>query len=180
LDRSDEELVADCLGGDRSAFAQLVGRHQSRVIAMANRALRDGAQAEDLAQEVFVRAYRSLSRFEPSRRFGPWLMAITANRIRDHYKSRARRNEVPFEVDDLTPGEGSTPADQAAARQVLVRLEAGIGTLPEETREILRLRFMLGYDYEEVAETLSLPLGTIKSRISRARSALRHILGEVV
>ncbi len=179
MERSDEDLVADCLAGDRFAFAELVRRHQSRVVGMAHRALRDSALAEDLAQEAFVRAFRSLGKFEPGRRFGPWLMAIAANRIRDHHKSRQRRGEVEFEMDDVSASD-SSPVDQAAARELLTRLEAGIGDLPEETREILRLRFKLGYDYEEVAETLGLPLGTIKSRISRARSALRKVLGDVV
>lgn len=179
MERTDEDLVMDCLAGDRFAFAELVRRHQYRVVAMAHRALRDASLAEDLAQEVFVRAFRSLRKFEPGRRFGPWLMAIAANRIRDHYKSRQRRGEVEFEVDDLGASD-SSPVDQAAARELLVRLETGIGDLPEETREILRLRFILGFDYDEVAEALGLPLGTIKSRISRARSALRKVLGDVV
>ncbi len=179
MERTDEELVEDVRAGDRLAYGVLVRRHQARVIGLAQRYLRDAALAEDLAQEVFVRAYRSLARFETGRRFGPWLMAITANRVRDHAKGRARRNEVEFEVEALGASDAS-PLEQASAREQLVRLEAGISALPDETREILRLRFIDGLDYEEVAETLALPLGTIKSRISRARTALRKVLGDVV
>lgn len=180
MDRTDEELVQECLAGDTAAYGELVRRHQQRVVAVAFRALRDRALAEDLAQEVFLRAYRSLARFQTGRRFRPWLMAIAANRIRDHLKARARRNEVTWELDRTAATGTSTPLDRAAARQMLQRLEAGVADMPEETREVLRLRFVVGLDYDEVAESLEIPLGTVKSRISRARVALRRLFGEVL
>ena len=178
MDRTDEELVQECLAGDRSAYGELVKRHHTRVKAIAYRALRDDALAEDLAQEVFIRAYKSLHRFQLGRRFGPWLSAIAANRVRDYLKSRARRNEVSWDLERSSESD-ATPLDRAAARQMLGRVEQGVAKMPEETREVLRLRFVLGLDYEDVAETLGLPLGTVKSRISRARNALRKELGEV-
>lgn len=180
MERTDEELVRECLAGDNAAYGVLVRRYQSRVVAVANRALRDNALAEDLAQEVFVRAYRSLRRFQLGRRFGPWLMAICGNRIRDHLKARARRGEVVWELDRTSASNESTPLERATARQMLARLEVGIKGMPEETREVLRLRFVLGLDYDEVAETLGIPLGTVKSRISRARSALREMMGDLL
>jgi len=122
MERTDEELVEDVRAGDRLAYGILVRRHQSRVIGVAQRYLRDAALAEDLAQEVFVRAYRSLGRFESGRRFGPWLMAIAVNRVRDHAKGRARRNEVAFEVEDLGASD-SSPVEQAAARELLERID---------------------------------------------------------
>ena len=180
MDRTDEELVQECLAGDTSAYGELVKRHQSRVIAIAYRGLRDSALAEDLAQEAFVRAFKSLHRFQQGRRFGPWLTAITANRIRDYLKSRARRSEVTWDLDRSSPTADATPLDRAAARQMLGKLGTSIAKLPEETQQVLRLRFVLGLDYEDVAETLNIPLGTVKSRISRARSALKKELGEVL
>lgn len=179
MDRTDEELVQECLAGDRSAYGELVKRHNGRVKAIAYRGLRDEALAEDLAQEVFIRAYRSLHRFQIGRRFGPWLSAITANRIRDHLKSRARRGEVSWDL-ERTSEASATPLDRAAARQMLSRVGQGVAKMPEETREVLRLRFVLGLDYEDVAAALDLPLGTVKSRISRARGALRKELGEIL
>ena len=179
MDRTDEELVRECLDGDTAAYGVLVRRYHRRVIEVGYRALRDGALAEDLAQEVFLRAYRSLGGFDEGRRFGAWLMGIAANRVRDHIKSRVKRGEVSWDVVPPAGTGESTPLDQAEARQLLARVEAGVATMPEETREVLRLRFVLGLDYEEVAEVLGMPLGTVKSRISRARGALRDVLGEV-
>ena len=148
-------------------------------MAVAFRALRDRALAEDLAQEVFLRAYRSLRRFQQGRRFGPWLMAICTNRVRDYIKARARRAEVTWEL-DKTMASGATPLDRVTARQTLARVEAGLAGMPEETREVLRLRFVMGLDYEDISEALDIPLGTVKSRISRARTALRNTLKEVL
>ena len=180
MDQTDEELVRECLAGDSASYGVLVRRHYQRVVAVAYRALRDGALAEDLAQEVFLRAYRSLRRFEPSRRFRPWLMAITANRIRDFFSTRARRGQIAWELDPIAKAGESTPLDRAQARQMLARGDEAVALMPEETREVLRLRFVLGLDYDDVAETLGIPLGTVKSRISRARVSLRETLGEVL
>lgn len=147
---------------------------------MAFRALRDEALAEDLAQDAFLRAYRSLGRFQTGRRFGPWLSAIAANRIRDFIKTRARRSEVPWELDRSPASGQSTPLERAAAREMLQKVEGGVAQMPEETREVLRLRFVMGMDYEDVAQALDIPLGTVKSRISRARLQLKQILTEVM
>jgi RNA polymerase sigma-70 factor (ECF subfamily) len=180
LDRTDEELVAECLSGDTAAYGVLVKRHHRKVVAVAWRALRDGALAEDLAQEVFLRAYRSLPRFQVGRRFSPWLMAITSNRIRDYMKTVGRRREVSFDLSEAYTSANATPLDRAVARQSLAQLQKGISDMPEETQEVLRLRFILGLDYDDIAEELSIPLGTVKSRISRARTALRALMGEVL
>ena len=176
LDRTDEDLVRECLEGDTSAYGELVRRHQARVNGIAYRALRDEALAEDLAQEVFIRAFRSLHRFQEGRRFGPWLMAITSNRIRDHLKARTRRGEVSWQMDRQEPIRMSTPLERAAARRTLSRIEHAVVEMPDETREVLRLRFTLGLDYEDISETLHIPLGTVKSRISRARTILKELL----
>ena len=176
MDRTDEDLVRECLEGDRSAYGELVRRHQGRVHGIAYRALRDESLAEDLAQEVFIRAFRSLHRFQQGRRFGPWLMAITSNRIRDHLKARTRRGEVTWEMDRHQPIKESTPLERAAARRTLSQVERAVSEMPDETREVLRLRFTLGYDYDDIAETLNIPLGTVKSRISRARTMLKDLM----
>ncbi len=180
LKRSDEDLVSDCLAGDREAFGTLVLRYQKRVIGVAYRALRDNGLAEDLAQEVFMRAYRSLKGFKAGKRFGPWIMAICANRTRDYLKLRGKRAEVIWDLDRSLRAPRSTPLERAAARETLTRIEKAISELPEETQEVLRLRFIMGLDYQEVAETLGLALGTVKSRISRAREALRLLIQEVL
>jgi len=180
LSRTDEELVVECLEGDSSAYSELVKRHHRKVLMVAFRALRDMGLAEDLAQEAFLRAYRSLPRFQVGRRFSPWLMAITANRIRDYMKARKKRGELSWELDRTSATGEATPLERATARQTLARVEGAIAQMPEETQEVLRLRFVLGLDYEDVAEALDIPLGTVKSRISRARKSLREVIGDLV
>ena len=103
-------------------------------------------------------------------------MAITSNRIRDHLKARTRRGEVTWEMDRHQPIKESTPLERAAARRTLSQVERAVSEMPDETREVLRLRFTLGYDYDDIAETLNIPLGTVKSRISRARTMLKDLM----
>jgi RNA polymerase sigma-70 factor (ECF subfamily) len=179
VDPSDEQLVQETLNGNPRAYTQLVQRYQSRVIALAFRALRDNGLAEDLAQEVFLRAYRSLRHFQINRRFGPWLITIATNRIRDYLRTRTRRNEVTWEFDRVSMDAEEMALNKAVSRQVLERIANGIEKMPKETAEVLRLRFIQGLDYEEIATTLEVPVGTIKSRISRARTTLRNLMEEV-
>ena len=179
MDLSDEQLVQETLNGNPTAYTQLVQRYQRRIIALAFRALRDNGLAEDLAQEVFLRAYRSLRHFQTHRRFGPWLITIASNRIRDYLRTRTRRNEVTWEFERVSMDSNDLALNKAVSRQNLERIAKGIENMPKETAEVLRLRFIQGMDYEEIATSLEVPVGTIKSRISRARTTLRTLMEEV-
>jgi RNA polymerase sigma-70 factor (ECF subfamily) len=179
VDLSDEQLVLETLNGNSMAYTHLVQRYQGRIIAMAFRALRDNGLAEDLAQEVFLRAYRSLRHFQTDRRFGPWLITIASNRIRDYLRTRTRRNEVPWEFERVSMDSDNFALNKAVSRQDLDRIAKGIENMSKETAEVLHLRFIQGLDYEEIATSLEVPVGTIKSRISRARTTLRTLMEEV-
>ena len=180
MTRSDETLVRECLEGRLEAYGVLVKRYQARVVNIAFRALRDRSLAEDLAQDVFLRAYRALPRFRPDKKFKPWLMTITANRIRDYFKVRNRRSEIGWDFDITMETDQSDALDRVMARQTLGRVRAGISEMPSEVQEVLRLRFMLRLDYEDIADALEMPIGTVKSRISRARNVLKELLSEVI
>jgi len=180
LESTDEQLVLRTLNGDEQSYGELVHRYQSHVLGLAQRALRDRGLAEDVAQEVFLRAYRALRQFETSRKFGPWLLTIARNRIRDHIRTRARRNEVLWEVEKVPSPTENLVHDRTVSKQIWSRLEAGIDAMPAETAQVLELRFVHHLEYEEIANRLELPIGTVKSRISRARVALRSLLEEEI
>ena len=175
---SDEQLVVETLSGCEQSYAELMYRYQSSVIGLAQRALGDRSLAEDIAQEVFLRAYRALRQFETKRSFGPWLMTIARNRIRDHIRMKTRRKEVFWETEATPLISENIVHERTVSKQIWNRIETGIQSMPKETAEVLKLRFVHHLEYEEIAHRLELPIGTVKSRISRARVVLRELLEE--
>jgi len=178
LELSDEQLVVETLNGCEQSYAELMHRYQSNVMGLAQRALGDRSLAEDVAQEVFLRAYRALRQFETNRAFGPWLLTIARNRIRDHIRLKTRRKEVFWETETTPLLSENVVHDRTVSKQIWNRIETGIHSMPKETAEVLKLRFVHHLEYEEIAHQLDLPIGTVKSRISRARVVLRELLEE--
>ena len=159
--------------GDREAFGRLVRRHQRRVYAAALHILGNHSDADDVAQEAFVRAYRGLASFDPERSaFSTWLFTIARNRCRNEL---ARRRpvvgaELPDVVDLRSP-------DRAASEAELFReLDAALDALPFEQRSAFVLAQLQGLSYEEVGRIEGVGVGTVKSRIARAREKLRSLL----
>jgi RNA polymerase sigma-70 factor (ECF subfamily) len=138
----------------------------------------------DLVQETFYRAYKALDRFDPEARFRPWLITIAMNAARDHLRARRRRTMVSLnEADeDETPLEltdpGPRPDEEAIGRVAAETCEGAFRTLPEAARVILWLRVREELSYDEIAQVLDVPTGTVMSRLSRARTALRRALAE--
>lgn len=186
--RDDRELVAAAKGGERSAFDELVVRHQDKVFNMSYRILGDREEALDCSQEIFLSAYRGLQRFDDKARFGTWLYRITVNRCRDQIRRRGfRKYTRPISLDAAGPdqeSEGglepaareSTPLERASTDERTRLVNAALQELPGDAREILLLRDLQGLSYEEVAEILEVPIGTVRSRLSRARGLLRERL----
>lgn len=174
---------------DEAAFDQLVRQHQQVVFAVALRMLGDRHEAEDVAQDTFVHAYRAWASFRREAKASTWLVAITLNLCRNRRRWWARRKRVvtasldePLQpggeesLGAVVPAAGASPAEaaqQAEQRQVIA---AALQALDVADREVLVLRELQGYAYEEIAEMLRVPRGTVKSRISRARLALRALL----
>jgi len=160
----DAILVRRCLKGDESAIQTLVERYQSDVFGLCVRLLHHRHDAEDVTQEVFLRIFRSLKRWDSSRPLKPWVMGITVNRCRTWMSQRAKRPEL---VDYLHETASSQPADDG---QELVReIQAALHELRWEYRSVFVMFHERGYPYEEIAEAIDKPIGTVKTWLHRAR-----------
>jgi RNA polymerase sigma-70 factor (ECF subfamily) len=174
--RRDAELVNAAREGDVDAFAALVERHREPVLRFAYGIA--GNEAEDAVQDGFVKAYRSLGGFRTDAAFRPWLFTIVANEARNRRRSWTRRNKLALQVSDEPQPVAATPDDVAAQHEQRQRLLDAVAELPERYREVVALRYFGGLSENETAEVLSCPVGTAKSRLSRALGLLRGALGE--
>ena len=186
---SDEELVETALNGDREAFQVLVRRHQRPLVNHLYRhtGKRDGAV--DLAQEVFLKVYLSLSSFDPRYRFTTWLYRIASNCAIDHLRKKKPQtcslygetpDGQPEDADRTLAGNEPTPDDMLRLRELQHRLERAIRRLPREYRQLILLRHRQHCRYDEIARITQLPIGTVKNRIFRAREILRHELADML
>lgn len=184
VDTDDRALVARTQGGDRDAFSMLVTRYQERVVNLCYRGLGDQDLAHDVAQEVFIKAYRGLPRFQGESQFFTWLFRITMNETITARRKRDRRRP-PLSIDRETKdGEKmSDPADltyepaaEAASRDDQAMVQRAIDTLEDDMAQVLLLRDIDGLAYQEIAQVLQVPLGSVKSKIHRARLALKERL----
>ncbi len=182
---SDTELTAlieRARGGDPRAFDDLARREERALYRHAARIVGPGADAEDVVQDAFLSAWRSIRSFEGTS-FRAWLFRIVTNRALDRVRSRKRRAELPLEPADdeeVTWAEPAAPgpelADIAASREALAVVEEALRNVPEDQRAALLLRDVEGFAYEEIAMMTSVEIGTVKSRIHRARVAVRNTL----
>lgn len=174
----DAELAERARGGDVDAYAELVRRHQE--VAVRTAFLIAGGEAEDAAQEAFVRAYRALPRFRPGAPFRPWLLTIVANEARNRRRAWRRREALHLRsLRDRPPGDAA-PSPEAAVlarerREALLRAVEG---LRERDRLLVACRYFLDLSEAETAAVLGVPRGTVKSRLSRTLARLRKALGE--
>jgi RNA polymerase sigma-70 factor (ECF subfamily) len=180
---SDERLVARILDGNGADFEVLVRRHQGAIYSFILRMVRDPEEAMDLCQEVFLKVFSSLERFDPQFRFTTWLYRIVSNTAIDEI--RRRRTGAAFSLDAPAPDDSAPrevagaepmPDEMLAARETMGRLEEALKDLPDGYREVLLLRHQGERRYDEIARITGLPIGTVKNRIFRAREMLRRAL----
>ena len=182
VDDPDHALVAAARVGDRDAFEALVLRYQARIVNYATAIVKDAADAEDVAQETFIRAWRSLARFRGDSSFKTWLYAVATNAARTGLDRRGRRSRLEDESldDDTAPlAAGDVPSADADAETTLMRREGidrALAALPADLRAAVVLRDVEGLDYKEIAAATGAPIGTVESRIFRARRRLRPLL----
>ena len=168
----DELVVARARRGDQDAFARIVGHYDHRLRALAYRLLGDRDRMDDVLQEVYVKAFRSLPRFKGESALGTWLYRIAYNACIDDLRRRPALEPVTYDETIVDPRSG--PAEVAVRRQDLA---AALATLPPDQRAAVLLVDAYGLDYADAAEVLGVRAGTIGSRLSRARAALRSTLG---
>ena len=190
--RDDEELVRLARQGDRAAFSALVVRHQNEVFTLALRLVGDRELAADVAQESFVRGWRALPKFRGDARFSTWIYRITVNTWKNRVRSEKRRSfwkTLPLSLfhgeDEEDPEvalpDNEPPLDKGLETEETARVvHEALMQLDPESRAVIVLRDIKGLSYQEIAETLSLAEGTVKSRISRARETLKERLKSFV
>jgi RNA polymerase sigma-70 factor, ECF subfamily len=176
----DEDLVARVQRGDKSAFDFLVIKYQHKIIQLVNGYIKDPSEAQDVAQEVFLKAYRALGSFRGEAAFYTWLYRIAINTAKNYLLSRSRRSSS-FEVDiqDAEAIENApqlqgmdTPERHLLNEEIVDTIKTAIENLPEEMRIAIMLREFEGMSYEEIAVAMDCPVGTVRSRIFRAREAI--------
>ena len=187
---SDRELLDRCRAGNESAFDDLVRRHQQRAFNVAYQLLRNREDATEVAQDAFVRIYRSLDRFRGECEFTTWLHQIVVNLARNKHRWWKRRGkhatvslDHPVETADgelplQTAASVDAPDVQAVKAEFIELVSQKVGELPHKFREVLVLRNVEGLSYEQLATVLNCSVGTVKSRVARAREQLRKAMGE--
>ncbi len=187
----DRLLVARFKKGDQSAFDEMVSRYWGRIYAMVNQLLRNTQDAEEVTQDAFIRAHRGLENFRGDSAFSTWLYQIATNLARNRYWYWWRRKrdksisiDLPIGADgdmtlgDVIPAQVETPDDITVTQEFVDNIAIGMEKLSAKHREVLVLRNIKNMSYEEIAEVLEISVGTVKSRIARARESLRAKLGE--
>jgi RNA polymerase sigma-70 factor, ECF subfamily len=182
--KTDAELVASALRGSQDAYRELVKRFERPVYSLVLRMVQDSATAEDLAQEVFVKAFRRLDTYDPQWKFSSWLFKIAHNTTIDHLR-RGMPETVPLETDEddkgslasvLADESGEDPRAAAERRDLGRALEKAIGHLRPEYRQAVLMFYVHGASYQEICEALGQPLGTVKTNLHRARKELAQAM----
>ena len=185
---TDQVLVARVQAGDRAAFDLLVSKYHRKVLRLISRLVRDPAEVEDIAQETFIKAYRALPQFRAESAFYTWLYRIAVNTAKNYLSASNRR---PIPMSDLSKADDEdesplssfeqavdmqTPDSVMLSRQIAKTVEQAMEALPADLRTAVTLREIEGLSYEEIAAAMNCPIGTVRSRIFRARDAIAERL----
>ena len=187
-DQLDEDLVLRVQQGDKSAFDLLVIKYQHKIIQLVNRYVKDPSEAQDVAQEAFIKAYRALGNFRGDSAFYTWLYRIAINTAKNYLVSRSRRSsDYQVDIQDAEALENApqlqgmeTPERLLLNQEIIDTIKTAIDKLPEEMRTAIMLREFEGMSYEEIAEAMDCPVGTVRSRIFRAREAIDNKLNPLL
>jgi RNA polymerase sigma-70 factor, ECF subfamily len=184
----DQDLVQKVQQGDKAAFDLLVIKYQHKIVHLVNRYVKDPSEAQDVAQDTFIKAYRALGDFRGDSAFYTWLYRIAINTAKNYLLSRSRRHfDYEIDVQDAEQVENApqlkeieTPEHLLMNEQIISVIKSAIEKLPEEMRIAITLREFEGMSYEEIAEAMDCPIGTVRSRIFRAREAIDEKLNPLL
>jgi RNA polymerase sigma-70 factor (ECF subfamily) len=185
---SDQKLVERVQKGDNGAFDLLVLKYQHKIVNLVMRYVRDPELALDITQEAFIKAYRALPRFRGDSAFYTWMYRIAVNTAKN-YLATQRRRPMDIELDMQDPEqyelhaklkETDTPEGVTLSNELMETVERAIAALPEDLRTAIILRELEGMSYEEIAQTMECPVGTVRSRIFRARDAISNKIGSLI
>ena len=185
---SDKKLVKRVQKGDKGAFDLLVLKYQHKIVNLVMRYVRDPEVALDITQEAFIKAYRALPRFRGDSAFYTWMYRIAVNTAKNHLAAQ-RRRPMNVELDMQDPEqydlhaklkETDTPEGVLLSKELKETVERAIAALPEDLRTAIILRELEGMSYEEIAQTMECPVGTVRSRIFRARDAISKKTGSLI
>jgi RNA polymerase sigma-70 factor, ECF subfamily len=188
VDTGDLGLVQRVQKGDKTAFDLLVRKYQHKVVKLVTRYLRDPSEAEDVAQEAFIKAYRAIPQFRGDSAFYTWLYRIAINTAKNAIVSRDR-SPIDFDLDlqsveesnsmQMRLADAETPESLLQTEEIRTTVNQAIEALPEDLRTAIVLRELEGLSYEDIAQAMDCPVGTVRSRIFRAREAIDKRLSEV-
>jgi RNA polymerase sigma-70 factor (ECF subfamily) len=189
-DAADEDLMFRYRDGDEGAFVEIVRRYKSKIVSTAYRVLGDLDKAEDVAQETFIRVHRNAARYRSIAKFSTWIYTIALNVARNELRNTKRKRLVSLDAFGADadaepstyeiPDESAPPDQEAENKQLRGIFEAAIRRLPARYREVFVLRDVDDLSYEEIAEILRVPKGTVKSRINRARQRFRELVEPIL
>jgi len=176
---SDQQLVQRAQRGDLRAFDLLVLKYQGRIAALISRYVSDAGEVEDVTQEAFIKAYRALGKFRGDSAFYTWLYRIAANAAKNHLVAKGRRPGADATIEDAEGfdeggmlSESASPEALAMGGELAAVVESALNALPDELKAALMLREFDGLSYDDIADVLGCPVGTVRSRIFRAREAI--------
>jgi RNA polymerase sigma-70 factor (ECF subfamily) len=184
---TDQQLVQRAQRGDLRAFDLLVLKHQGRIAALVSRYVSDAGEVEDVTQEAFIKAYRALGKFRGDSAFYTWLYRIAANAAKNHLVAKGRRPAADATIEDAEGfveggllSESASPEALAMSGQLAEVVESALNALPDELKAALMLREFDGLSYDDIADVLGCPVGTVRSRIFRAREAIDQRVKEQI
>ena len=184
---TDQQLVQRAQRGDLRAFDLLVLKYQGRIAALVGRYVSDAGEVEDVTQEAFIKAYRALGKFRGDSAFYTWLYRIAANAAKNHLVAKGRRPRADATIEDAEGfdevgmlSESASPESLAMGGELAEVVESAMNELPDELRSALMLREFEGLSYDDIADVLGCPVGTVRSRIFRAREAIDQRVKEQI
>ena len=184
---TDQQLVQRAQRGDLRAFDLLVLKYQGRIVALVGRYVSDAGEVEDVTQEAFIKAYRALGKFRGDSAFYTWLYRIAANAAKNHLVAKGRRPGADATIEDAEGfdeggmlSESASPEALAMGGELAEVVESALNALPDELKAALMLREFDGLSYDDIADVLGCPVGTVRSRIFRAREAIDQRVKEQI